>query len=30
MTAVLEIRNGSKSFPGVKALDDASVQRQQQ
>ncbi|MGI9421183.1 MAG: sugar ABC transporter ATP-binding protein [Geminicoccaceae bacterium] len=25
MTAVLEIRNGSKSFPGVKALDDVTV-----
>ncbi len=24
MTAVLEIKNGSKSFPGVKALDDVS------
>ncbi|MGI9434780.1 MAG: sugar ABC transporter ATP-binding protein [Geminicoccaceae bacterium] len=25
MTAVLEIRGGSKSFPGVKALDDVSI-----
>ena len=25
MTAVLEIRKGSKSFPGVKALDDVTV-----
>ncbi len=25
MTTVLEIRNGSKSFPGVKALDDVSI-----
>ncbi len=25
MTAVLEIRNGSKSFPGVKAMDDVSM-----
>lgn len=25
MTAVLEIRHGSKSFPGVKALDDVSI-----
>lgn len=26
MTSVLEIRNGSKSFPGVKALDDVTVE----
>ncbi len=25
MTAVLEVKNGSKSFPGVKALDDVSL-----
>ena len=26
MTAVLEVRSGSKSFPGVKAMDDVTVQ----
>ncbi|MEZ5931258.1 MAG: sugar ABC transporter ATP-binding protein [Alphaproteobacteria bacterium] len=26
MTTVLEVRNGSKSFPGVKALDDVSIE----